>query len=133
MASPFEGGDERGQAWPDQSATLDRRRQGGVMDPAAVGAIGGRSTMPGGAPGHGLDLDLLHNAWRRGDRLQPLSTVGTPLQRIKMAAAVELFRWQQWAQVERVAGLATASTRGGIVGQGWFGRFDQIGGRWFGR
>src|SRR5262245_54163422 len=116
MASPFEVGDERGQAWPDQSATLDRRRQGGVMDLAAVRTIGGRSAMFGEAQRHGLDLDLLHDAWRRGDRLQTMSTVGAQLQGVKMAAAVEPFWRQQRTQVERVSGLATASALGGIVG-----------------
>lgn len=102
------------------------------MDPAARGAICGGRTMLGDAQGHGLDFDLWHEAWRRGERLPTLSPVGTPLQGVTMAAAVEPFRWQPGAPGERVSGLASASAWGGIVGPGWFGRFDQIGGRRFG-
>jgi hypothetical protein len=99
------------------------------MDPLAVGAITGGGAVLGEAQRHGLDLDLLHDAWRAGGRLQAVAAGGAQFQRIAVAAAVEQFGGKELPQVTRMAGLAAAPAFAGAVGRRGLGRLNQIGGR----
>jgi hypothetical protein len=60
VAGAFEISDQRRQAWPHQAAALDPRRQGPVMNLAAVRTPGGLAAMFHDAERHRFDVDLLH-------------------------------------------------------------------------
>src|SRR5262249_24259790 len=79
-----------------------------------------------------LDLDLLHEAWCCGTRLQVLPAGGAKLEAVLVGTAVEEFGPEQRSLVVRVPWLATGEALVGAVGWRWLGRLDEIERRRFG-
>ena len=107
----------------------DARGQRSIMDPAAMRAIAGGGAVLADAQRHGLDLHLLHDAWRTGGCLQTVAAVRAQFQRVAVGAAAEHLRGEVLPQVAWMTRLAAAAPRGGRVGRGRLGRLDQIRGR----
>ncbi len=127
MADALEVSDQRGQSCSDQTATLDRSRQRGIMDPAAVDTPTGMTAMFLNQHRDHGNVDLLDDAHLVASGTQTVPTVRADVDDIIVRRSGQQIRRHHGPKVQGVAGLPPDGT---FVLSGWrsrLGRLDDIG------